>query len=96
MEVPEEETLTSLREKRDALESLVKSPGWDRLCEQIELDKQRIAHDALGGPPSENEAITSAFYRGFYQGITRMAEYPEEFIAYAKQLEQEMEVNEDE
>lgn len=72
-------------------ESLVKSRGWGLLVSELEEAKHRIVHDALNGQVTDNEAENSAYLKGFYQGISRCLDLPEQMVEnYYKPLVDEM------
>lgn len=84
-------TLESLREKLDAYESLAKSRGWAHLVEDLNEAKQQVTNDALGSAVSENEAVNSAYLKGFYQGISRCLDLPTTMVEdYLKPLVEEL------
>lgn len=99
---PAQETLTSLREKRVALENLVRSRGWEVLVEEIDKILKLTAADAMGTPTVSRDmggidtVISNLEKKGYYQGLLRMQEYPEQIIEFVKQQEQEAHDEEDE
>jgi len=76
---------------RAACESLVKSAGWDQLLNSLEEGEKEIVERAFNGGLSENEGLTSAYLKGYYQALEQIKQLPNELIEYAKSQEEETE-----
>lgn len=91
----EEETLTSLKEKRVALENLVKSQGWELLVELFDKRLKLLAAQGMANPASGLDDIPSVLeQRGAYQELLKAEEFPQQMIDELKRLEEEKEEQE--
>lgn len=76
LEEVQEETLQSASEKLRGFESLLKSQGWALLVKELEQTKQQVVNDSLQGKITENEAVNSAYLKGFYQAVSNVLDLP--------------------